>query len=66
VLPSGVEGAQARGEEIRIPAPVWMMCSNEIPATAADFASLGFVHLRMATACAHRPGAEVVSTAGSG
>jgi hypothetical protein len=46
LLPSGIKGVQARGEEVRIPAPVWMMRSDKIPATAPDFACLTFVHLR--------------------
>ena len=40
LLSSDIEGAQARNEEIRIPSPVWMMRSDEIPAAAPDFASL--------------------------
>lgn len=46
LLPSGIKGAQACGEDVRIPAPVWMMRSDEIPAPAPDFACLSFVHLR--------------------
>src|SRR5689334_3281382 len=46
LLRSGIEGAQARGEEVRIPAPVWMMRSDEITAAPPEFASLGFIHLR--------------------
>jgi hypothetical protein len=43
-LRSGIEAAQASGEEIGISAPAWMMRTDEIPAAAPDFASVGFVH----------------------
>lgn len=45
-LPSGTEGPQTRGKEIRIPAPVRMIRPDESPAAAPEFASLGFVHLQ--------------------
>jgi hypothetical protein len=41
----GIEGAQARDEEIRIPAQVRVMHPDEFPAAAPDFASLAFVYL---------------------
>ena len=44
-LPSGIEGPQTRGKEVRIPAPVRMIRPDESPAAAPEFASLGFVHL---------------------
>lgn len=43
-LPSGIEGAQTCGEEVRIPSPVRVMRPDELPAAAPDFAGLGFVH----------------------
>ena len=43
-LPSGIEGAQTCGEEVRIPSPVRVMSPDELPAAAPDFAGLGFVH----------------------
>src|SRR4051794_25380296 len=58
LLPSGIESAQARSEEVRIPAPVWMMRSDEIPASAPDFASLGFAHMQNGGHLLHRPERE--------
>lgn len=45
-LPSGIEGAQTRGEEVRVPSPVRVVRPDELPAAAPDFAGLGFVHLQ--------------------
>lgn len=73
LLSSGIEGVQARNEEIRIPSPVWMMRSDEIPAAAPDFtslsfvhASLSFVHLRNGGHLSPRPGAGQFPETGSG
>lgn len=40
----GVEGAQTRGEEIRVPTPVRVMRSDEVPAAAPEIAGLGISH----------------------
>lgn len=57
-LPSGTESTQTRGEKVRITAPVWMMSSDEVPAAAPVFASLGFIHLQNGDTCAPCPEAE--------
>jgi hypothetical protein len=66
LLRPGIEGAQANGEHIRIPAPVRMMRSDEITAAAPDFASLGFIHRQSGGYLRSSAGSRAVPAARSG